>query len=78
MRPNNHQLAIANYIACSIPWSKRQAWTLPAGVGKSRIIAVTATVALMRNIVKSVHILVPNLLLENRELTDFDDLFDTA
>ena len=65
-------------MACSVPWRKNQAWTLQAGVGKSRIIAVAAMIALSRHLVSKVHILVPNVQLKQREEHDFEDLFKSA
>ena len=42
--PNNNQLGVAIATALLFPKEKKQCWLVPAGMGKSRIIAAIVTI----------------------------------
>ena len=77
--PSNLQLLLAIYLIGGLVQQRRrqkQAWTLQAGVGKSRIIATAALIALEKTDLSAVHIVTPNSHLAMRDEEDYSSYFE--
>jgi len=74
-KPNATQLAVAVYAVGLYEKQERQLWQLPAGTGKSRVIAAAALAWAKVNKNGLVHIVVPNELLCQRDTATFSDLW---
>jgi len=74
--PNPIQLAVAIYAVGLLPQKKHQLWSLPAGTGKSRIIACAALTYLKTRALGQVHIVIPTKLLKDRDQSTFAPLWE--
>ena len=74
--PNPTQLAVAVYAVGMLTTKRHQLWSLPAGTGKSRIIACAALVYLKTRLLGQVHIVIPSKLLKDRDENMFALLWE--
>jgi len=74
-RPNPTQLAVAIYAVGLSEKRYKQLWQLPAGTGKSRVIATAALVWAKANVGGNIHIVIPNELLHARDEATFKNLW---
>ena len=74
-KPNATQLAVAVYAVGLLEKNAHQLWQLPAGTGKSRVIAAAALVWAKTNREGLVHIVIPHELLCKRDTATFADLW---
>lgn len=75
---NNMQMAVAQiayYLSSQHP---KAAYIVPGGFGKSRIVCVTALLALFSKSFSKVHIVYPNVLLQRRDQAAFSQVFRVA
>ncbi len=73
--PNCKQFALAQYCIAKLYKQQKQLWIVPSGQGKSRIIAMTAAIAILTGMYSKVHLVFSNEYLMERDRVEFEDLW---
>lgn len=78
--PSKYQIALAISAAhlAKGTFHNRTLWELPAGSGKSRVIACLAFILLLTGKAQKIHIVFPNSALMNRDKKDYASYFTTV